>query len=118
MTNLEKLPDAARVWIFPLLGPVSDSDRSNYLAVVEQITRNWKSHGQQVSGGADLLHDRFLIIVADEAASGVSGCSIDGIFRSIERLASDHGTPLGDNSLVYFRGVSGISAVPRDMFKQ
>jgi hypothetical protein len=44
----------------------------------------WRSHGREITPGWGLVHDQFLVIGVDERAMGISGCSIDSMFRAVE----------------------------------
>ena len=54
--------------------------------LIEDFVRNWKSHGDEVKGFANLFFGRFLIIIADETHTGVGGCSTDSSVRFIKTL--------------------------------
>jgi hypothetical protein len=70
-------------------------------------------------GAREWRHDRFLLVGADERATGVSGCSIDSLFRSLKHLESTLGITLLDPSPVWFRDRAGeILAVPRAEFRR
>lgn len=48
----------------------------------------WKSHGAPLTAAADVLYNRFLVMMVDEDAGSASGCSIDSSvaqIRSIEQ---------------------------------
>jgi hypothetical protein len=65
----------SRVWIY---------QASRMLTLAE--VRNWKSHGDEVKGFANLFFGRFLILIADETQTGVGGCSTDSSVRFIKTL--------------------------------
>lgn len=54
--------------------------------LLEDFVRNWKSHGDEVKGFANLFFGRFLILIADETQTGVGGCSTDSSVRFIKTL--------------------------------
>jgi hypothetical protein len=89
------------------------------LAAVDQHVRGWLAHGHPVVGAYELRYNRFLLIGADERATGVSGCSIDGLFRVLQRLEGELGVRLLDSSLVWFRDADGeILSVSRAGFRE
>ena len=75
------LPDEARLWILASPEPVDADTSADLLARVDAFLEEWHAHGHPVVGGRDWRYDRFLMIAADEAATGVSGCSTDALFR-------------------------------------
>jgi hypothetical protein len=51
--------------------------------------------------------DRFLAIGVDEAATGASGCSIDGLFRILTSLQASLGTSLVGGGNLFWRNAEG-----------
>jgi hypothetical protein len=112
----DTLPDNARVWVFGSPKPLSENESTQLLARVDEFLADWKAHGEPLTAGRNLSEDRFLTIAADQNSAHASGCSIDGLFRSLKELENQMGTSLLDRSLVYFTDGSGIQAVHRDEF--
>ena len=62
--------------------------------------------------------DRFLAIGVDEAATGASGCSIDGMFRVLASIESQLGTTLTGGNTLFWRDASGeVVAADRPSFR-
>lgn len=115
----DRLPDDARLWVFAAARPLDEARQQALLAHADAFLARWAAHGAPVLGGRELRHGRFLLIGADERATGVSGCSIDTLFRSLGELEAEMGVAMRDGSLVYFRDESGeIQAEPRAAFRQ
>ncbi|WP_204351865.1 hypothetical protein, partial [Klebsiella variicola] len=51
-----------------------------------QFVSNWISHGTPVKGYANLLFGQFIILMADETATGVSGCSTDSSVHLMKEI--------------------------------
>lgn len=112
------LPDGARAWIFASHRALDAGEAERLLAAVDAHLEGWHAHGRPVVGARDWRLDRFLIIGADEAASGVSGCSIDALFRTLGEVERELGVPLRDRSVVHFRDrEGGIRCVDRAGFR-
>ena len=61
--------------------------------MLQEFVRSWNSHGTPVKGYANLFFGRFIIFIADETATGVSGCSTDSsvhLIKSIEEKFNVH----------------------------
>lgn len=115
----DQLPDDARLWVFAAAHPLDDTQQADLLAHVDDFIARWAAHGAPVVGGRELRHGRFLLVGADERATGVSGCSIDTLFRSLGDLETRTGVPLRDSSLVYWRDAGGdVQAAARPAFRQ
>lgn len=54
--------------------------------LLNHFTANWKSHGTPVKGFATVFFGQFIILMADEQATGVSGCSTDSSVRLIKEI--------------------------------
>jgi hypothetical protein len=101
------LPGDARLWIFAAARPFAPDEAEALLRRVDRFVAGWLAHGHPVVGARDWRHDRFLLIAADERATGVSGCSIDSLFRVLKELEAETGAGLLDRSGVVFRGAGG-----------
>jgi hypothetical protein len=111
------LPDNARIWIFgsdkPLNGAVADT----MLAEVDSYLDQWKAHGFPLKAAREWRDSRFLIIGIDPTVEQASGCSIDGLFRSLQQMQKSIGAQLVGGGRVYYRDTSGAThAVARDEF--
>lgn len=54
--------------------------------LLNHFTANWKSHSTPVKGFATVFFGQFIILMADERATGVSGCSTDSSVRLIKEI--------------------------------
>jgi hypothetical protein len=93
----------SRVWIYqsPRLFFISEALQIEEL--LETFVRDWKSHGTPVKGYANLFYGQFIVLMADEAAAGVSGCSTDGSVRLIKEIEQQFGVNLFDRLMLAFR---------------
>ena len=103
------IPDRARVWIFVADTPVGEP--SPLLDAVDAHLSQWAAHGVPLVCARDWRDDHFLAIAVDEAATGASGCSIDGLFRTIGRVQSQLGADLLASGRVAWRDASGAIRV-------
>lgn len=115
----DRLPDDARLWVFAAARPLDDDQQRALLEHADTFLQRWAAHGAPVVGGREMRHGRFLLVGADERATGVSGCSIDSLFRTLGELEGQMGVPMRDGSLVFYRDARGeIQAEPRPAFRQ
>ena len=115
----DRLPDDARLWVFAAARPLSAAQQEQLLAEVDAFLHRWAAHGAPVVGGRELREGRFLLVGADERATGVSGCSIDTLYRALGGLEAATGVPMRDASLVFYRDAAGeIQAEPRAAFRE
>ena len=102
-TTLKTMPSTARAWVFGATTPVTGAVADNLLRAVDDYLSSWKAHGAPLLCARDWQHDRFLTIAVDEAATGASGCSIDGLFRVLTTLESALGVSMVDRGRVFWR---------------
>lgn len=116
--TLADLPDDARLWVFAAARPLEPAEVETLVSAVDRHVRGWLAHGHPVVGAHELRYDQFLLVAADERATGVSGCSIDGLFHVLQRVQSDLGVRLLDSTSVWFRDGDGeIRSVSRADFR-
>jgi hypothetical protein len=91
MVNLQQrhqlfreLPDTSRVWIFQSVAPIDPARGDACWPVMKQFVQSWVSHGAPVRGAASVVAGHFMIIVADECAAQVGGCSGDALHRAVQ----------------------------------
>ena len=112
------LPDEARLWIFASPDAVESSTADQLLDRVDSFLEEWHAHGHPVVGGRDWRHDHFLLVAADEAATGVSGCSTDALFRIFKQAEKELGITLLDGSLVWYREAGEVRSASRAEFRE
>ena len=114
----DALPDDARCWIFGASASIDDIDDQRLLAAVDGFLLQWKAHGAPLTASRDWCDEHFLVIAVDQNQEGASGCSIDGLFRTLKGLETAIGASLVEGGLVYFRDPLGlVHAVARDDFQ-
>ncbi|MES2524677.1 MAG: hypothetical protein V4617_18420 [Gemmatimonadota bacterium] len=115
--DFSTMPDSARVWVFGAAAPVVGAARDALLGAVDDYLSGWRAHGAPLFCARDWRDDRFLAIAVDEAATGASGCSIDGMFRVLANAESSVGTSLVGGGTIFWRAASGdVHAAARSAF--
>ena len=79
-------PDESRVWVYQSSRLFSIGEALEIETMLEGFVADWKSHGHPVRGFATLFFGRFLVLMADESAAGVSGCSTDASVRMVKEV--------------------------------
>jgi hypothetical protein len=117
-TSFDALPDDARLWVFGAARPLAAPEADAVLARADAFLAGWAAHGAPVVGARTLLEGRFLLVGADERATGVSGCSIDALFRTLATLEGEIDVPLTDVGTVFWRDRDGtVRGEPRPAFR-
>jgi hypothetical protein len=117
LIEIEALPNDARAWVFGA-DKIIDAPASNMLLrEVDAFLSRWNAHGAPLTVGRDWKYGRFLTVAVDQSTAGASGCSIDGLFRSLKALEPKLGASLLTSGLVFYRDADGtIRSVDRDTF--
>ncbi len=76
----------ARVWIYQSSRSFSEKETAEIDEQLHLFYAHWESHGAAVKGWAKLLFGQFIVVLAEEDATGVSGCSTDGMVRVVKSL--------------------------------
>lgn len=77
----------------------------------------WTAHGHPLTCGRDWREAQFLAIGVDQTDAFASGCSIDGLFRTLQVLQTSLDATLVGSGHVYYRDASGaIRSATREEF--
>ena len=98
----EDFNDNSRVWIYQCNRLFTISEALEIEELLEEFTKTWLSHGAKVTGNANLFFGQFIILIADETATGVSGCSTDSSVRLIKNIEQDYNVNLFDRQTLAF----------------
>jgi len=72
----------------------------------------WKSHGAPLKAAADVLYNRFLVMMVDEDAGSASGCSIDSSVQQIRSIQDKLNINLLDRmDLAFLNSDGGLETV-------
>ncbi len=108
----EDFADNSRVWIY-------QSDRIFFMQealeiepMLQQFVEHWKSHGTPIKGYANLFFGRFVILMADESATGVSGCSTDSSVKLIKEIEQKFSVNMFNRLMLTFYINEKIEQIP------
>jgi hypothetical protein len=108
----EDFNDDSRVWIYQSNRLFTISEALQIEELLEKFTESWQSHGAKVKGYGNLFFGQFIILMADETATGVSGCSTDSSVRLIKSIEQDHHVNLFDRQALAFVVKERIQLLP------
>ena len=104
--------DNSHVWIYQSNRIFILSEAIQIEELLKNFANNWKSHGTPVKGYGNLFFGQFIIFMADETASGVSGCSTDSSVRLIKNIEKDFEVDMLDRQMHAFIINERIQLVP------
>ena len=82
----EDFSSSSRVWIYQCNRLFFISEALQIEDMLNDFLEKWNTHGTPVKGYANLFFGQFIVLMADETAAGVSGCSTDSSVRLIKQI--------------------------------
>lgn len=102
----------SRVWIYQCNRRFTISEAIEIEEKLNEFTHNWKSHQVPVKGFGTLFFGQFIVLMADETESGVSGCSTDSSVRLIKSIEQTYNVGLFERTLLAFINKEKIELLP------
>ena len=104
-------PDS-RVWIYQASRVFSLQEALEIEELLNEFAAQWKSHGTPVKGAAYLFFGQFIVLIADETATGVSGCSTDSSVRLIKDIEQRFAVNMFDRTSLAFIVKEKVQLLP------
>src|SRR6476660_5486150 len=98
----EDFHSTSRVWVYQSNRLFTIGEAFEIEHILKEFLEQWNSHGVPVKGYANLLFGQFLIFIADETATGVSGCSTDSSVHLINQIEQQFGVRMFDRQTFAF----------------
>ncbi len=107
----------SRVWVYQSNRPFFQHEAVEIGEMLENFLKEWNSHGDPVKGFANLFFDQFLVIIADESSTGVSGCSTDSSVRLVKEIDARFKVNMFDREMLAFIIKDKVQPVPLSQLK-
>jgi len=104
-------PDS-RVWVYQSSRLFLLSEALHIEDLLKNFTDNWQSHGAPVKGFGNLFFGQFIVLMADERATGVSGCSTDSSVRLIKQIEQLFKVNMFDRQMLAFLLKDKVQMLP------
>jgi hypothetical protein len=108
----EEFDSSSRVWIYLSSRLFSISEAFEIEKFLNEFVASWDSHGVPVKGYANLIFGQFIVIMADERATGVSGCSTDSSVRLIKQIEQHFKVSMFDRQTLAFIVKDKVQLLP------
>lgn len=118
LTQFEKLPDDARVWIYQANRKLSDQEVEKVIEKTEEFLTKWTAHGAALEAAVEVKYNRFIVIGLNQANASASGCSIDASVHFIQSLEKEFDIDLLDKMNVTFYSGEYIAYKSLEDFKK
>ena len=103
---------SSKVWVYQASRIFTMSEALEIEQLLNNFSTQWKSHGTPVKGAGYLFFGQFVILMADETASGVSGCSTDSSVRLIRDIEQRFGVNMFDRTTLAFIVKDKVQLLP------
>lgn len=104
-------PDS-RVWIYQCNQLFTLNEALEIEEILKEFIMQWNSHGSPVKGEAHLFFGQFIVLIADETATGVGGCSTDSSVRVIKNIEQRFAVSMFDRTSLAFIVKEKIQLLP------
>jgi hypothetical protein len=107
----------SRIWIYQSSRQFQINESIEIERRIARFVEQWNSHGVPVKGFSALLFNQFIILVADETGTGVSGCSTDSSVRLIKDIEQMFNVNLFDRQMLAFIIKDKVQLLPLGQLK-
>lgn len=107
----------SRVWVYQSSRLFTMGEALQLEDLLNHFAQNWKSHGTPVKGFGTLFFGQFIILMADENATGVSGCSTDSSVRLIKDIEEIFKVHMFDRQSMAFVVKDKVQILPMQQVK-
>ena len=106
---IEHLPRNSRVWIYQSDKKLSAVEKDIISGELRTFTEQWLVHGAALEASFALLHDQFVVLAANDSASG---CSIDSSVRVMKELGQKLGVDFLNRTQIAFSIAGSVVLFP------
>lgn len=108
----ENFAQDSKVWVYQSNRVLTIPEALEAEEMFKTFLGSWNAHGASVKGYVNLLFGQFIIVMADETTTTVSGCSTDSSVRMIKELEHRFHIQLFNRQLLAFVIKDKIQMLP------
>jgi hypothetical protein len=110
----KNLSPTARTWIYQADRKISPVQKSVISEKLQEFTEQWLVHGAPLEASFEIRFEQFIILAANDTASG---CSIDSSVRIIKEIGSLTGIDFFSRNLIAFKLDEEIRLIDLSLLK-
>jgi hypothetical protein len=107
----------SRVWIYQSSRHFLVSEALSMEPQIEEFVGRWQSHGAEVTAYGNLFFGQFLVLMADETGTGVSGCSTDASVRFVKEIGHQYNVDFFNRTHLAFFIKDAVQLLPLNQAK-
>jgi hypothetical protein len=108
----ESFSQESKVWVYQCNRLLRLSEALEAEEAINAFCTEWRSHGARVEAWGNLFFGQFLVLIADESSTGVSGCSTDSSVRFVKELGQKFAVDFFDRTNLAFVVKDKIQMLP------
>lgn len=108
----EGFAPSSRVWVYQATRLFTINEALQIEGLLEDFVSGWNTHGTPVKGFGALFFGQYIVLMADETAAGVSGCSTDSSVRVIKQIEQTYQVNMFDRQMLAFVVKDKIQMLP------
>ncbi len=116
MSQYQSLPANTRVWIYQSNRALTSDEAEKARTDIQSFATQWVSHNQLLKAHADVLHERFVVLMVDESNVGAGGCSIDSSIHFIQNLQRELGVDFFNRMIFAWKEDDQVKTASSDEF--
>ena len=103
MTSFNSMPPSSRVWIYQSNKELTPPQLKTFEELKIVFMQQWESHGSPVNGKMEVLYNRFIVVLINEADERSCGRAVDASVRFMKELEQELNITLLDRMLVAYK---------------
>ena len=112
LADFHTLPEQARIWLYASEKALTQSQQDYILNVISEELKGWNAHKQPLTAGVTILENHFIVVALDENKNGASGCSIDTLQNTIQKIEKELTLSLMNRLNVFCKIEDEILCIP------
>jgi hypothetical protein len=103
---------SSRVWVYQSSRLFSLAEAFELEEKINAFCAQWTAHGDEVRSYGNLFFGQFIVLMADETRTHVSGCSTDSSVRFIKQLGEEYQVDFFNRTQLAFLRNEKIEMIP------
>jgi len=112
LADFHTLPEESRIWIYAAEDALSNDQQNYILNLISEELKVWNAHNQPLTAGVKILDNHFIAVALDESKNGASGCSIDILQNTIQKIEKELSIPLMNRLNIFCEIEGEIVCIP------
>ena len=89
LADFHTLPEQARIWVYASEKALTQNQQAYILNYISEHLKGWNAHKEPLTAGVTILENHFIVVALDESKNGASGCSIDTLQKTIQKIEKE-----------------------------